>query len=93
MDNNPSVEATLLEVTSVVSDQLMEVGTLCEMLEITVEDILERFSDRAFDYSKKFGVEQVIATAEESRTNDYEEIAESETDFWQRTVAWSDDVV
>lgn len=93
MDNNPSVEATLLEVTSVVSDQLMEVGTLCEMLEITVEDILEKFADRVFDYSEKFGVKQVIANAEESGTNDYQEVAEDEPDFWQKTVSWSDDAV
>lgn len=72
-----------------VSDQLMEVGTLCEMLEITVEDILEKFADRVFDYSEKFGVKQIVANAEESGTSDYQEIAENETDFWHRIQAQS----
>jgi len=46
----------LAELRSVASEQVTDVEELVQLLELTIEDILERFGDRLLDQKHKFGV-------------------------------------
>lgn len=46
----------LQELRETVGDQVVEVQDLVTMLELSIEDILERFGDKLRLHSHKFGV-------------------------------------
>ena len=50
----------LRELKDTVAEQVGgDVDNLVSLLELTVEDILDRFADRLLEHSDKFGVEEV----------------------------------
>lgn len=46
----------LPELKSTVADQVGDVEELVGLLELTIEDILDRFPDRLMEHKEKFGV-------------------------------------
>lgn len=46
----------LAELRAVASEQVTEVEELVQLLELTIEDVLERFGDRLLENKHKFGV-------------------------------------
>lgn len=46
----------LAELRAVVADQVGDVEELVGLLELTIEDVLDRFPDKLMDNQHKFGV-------------------------------------
>lgn len=46
----------LHELRALAADQVSDVDTLVALLELTIEDILERHPDALMDHQEKFGV-------------------------------------
>lgn len=44
------------ELKALVSEQVTDVQDLVSLLELTIEDILDRFPDALLDHQEKFGV-------------------------------------
>lgn len=49
----------LAELKEIVSEQVVDVTDLVYQLEITIEDVLERFGDKLREHQAKFGVTSV----------------------------------
>lgn len=50
----------LQELKEVVLNQDYDVADLCELLELLVDDILDRFPDRLTENASKFGVKDSV---------------------------------
>lgn len=48
----------LQELKALVADQVSDVDDLVGLLELSIEDILDRFPDRLMENASKFGVEE-----------------------------------
>jgi hypothetical protein len=51
----------LQELREVIENQQYDVADLCSLLELTVEDLLDRFPDKVVDNQSKFGVNETEA--------------------------------
>lgn len=47
-------EGKLLQLKEVVVSNALDVGDLCTLLELSVEDMLEKFEDKLLEHSDKF---------------------------------------
>ena len=50
------------ELRDLVADQVGDVHDLIDLLEIEMEDVLVRFTDRLYEHKEKFGIDDVSAS-------------------------------
>lgn len=62
------------ELDSIISDEVPDVETLVVLLEITMEEILDRFHDKVIEHKDKFGLPDTVdGILEEEIEDEYEE--------------------